>query len=358
LLLFTGKVLYQNDAIPPEPAWLVGLHGGMRYVCNTAVVPDVIFGTFGVNLSYFTTGQMDVYNFQGQVLGNYELYDYALGVSYSREFFRRLGIGITTKYIYSTRITELSFNELPSLNGGQTVAFDAGLLCRIYGIGFGTSVTNLGPRITYASDTNTIGYRLPTRYRWGVSVEPVVMLDSMLSLSEYKIMNMPITEIVNIKFSYDRSYDPKATAGSQHLWECSGWEFTFLKYISYRFGSFDVWGKTSGVGLKLPNFEFDVAKYAWDSYHVQISLYSHPPPENIRKNKKLHKTFTIATAALAPGGAQFYKGEGLKGSIFLAPSLYLANSYFTTENTKTKTLSLIGITALYIVAVVEALLTK
>jgi hypothetical protein len=355
LLTFTGKVLYRNEAISPEPTWLP-LTEGMRSVCSAALLPHGTHGTFGVNLSYFTCGQTDVYNFEGQYLGSYELYDYAIGLSYGRKFSRRHGIGITAKYIYSTRITEWSPQELPELNGGLTVAFDAGVLSRIYGFGFGASITNLGPRIKYAYDTISTGYRLPTRYRWGISFEPVVMLDSLLSLSKYRINDMPVTDLFNIRFCYDQSYDPEETAAEQR-WECSGWELTFLKHFSYRFGSFSIWGETSGVGLKLHNIELDVAKYYGDSYHVQISLFSHRPPEHIKENQKLHRAFIITTAALAPGGAQFYKGEGLKGSAFLAPALYLANAYYTTDNRTTKTLSLIGIVALYIGAAAEALLT-
>ncbi|UCG29692.1 MAG: hypothetical protein JSV53_09325 [candidate division WOR-3 bacterium] len=356
MLAFTGKVLYQDEVIPPEPAWLF-LIEGMRSVGGAAVFPHGVIGTFGASLSYFTSGIRDVYNYEGQYLGSFELYDYAIGASYSRIIFRRLGVGINVKYIGSTRLTELSFYEPPEVDGGKTIALDAGVLSRIYGIGLGASITNLGPRIKYANDTSYTGYRLPTRYRWGISLEPVVFLDSVLSIAKYKVMNIPVTDILNIKFCYDRSYDPEETSGSGRLWECSGWEFTFLKYFSYRFGSFQIWDETSGVGLKLPNIEFDVARYYSNSYHVQISLYSHPPPEHIKNNQKLHNILKITTAALAPGGAQFYKGEGLKGSAFLAPALLLANSYYSTDNNRTKTLSLIGIAALYVGAAMEALLT-
>jgi hypothetical protein len=356
MLAFTGKVLYQDDAIDPEPSWLY-LKEDMRSAGGAAVCPSRGIGTFGAHLSYFTSGEWDVYNTQGEYLGSFELSDYAVGASYSRKLFRRVGVGTNIKYVRSAGITALSVYELPEVSYGHTIALDAGILSRMYGIGIGASITNLGPRIKYPDDTSSTGYRLPTRYRWGISIEPLIFLDSVLPISRSKVINVALTDIFNLKFCYDRSYDPVATAGSSQLWKCSGWEFTFLRYFSYRRGSFQIWGETSGLGIKLPNVEFDVAKYAEDAYHVQVSLYSHPSPDVIRRNRKLHNVLKITTAALAPGGAQFYKGEGLKGSSFLAPALFLANGYYSTDNNRTKTLSLIGIAVLYVGAAAEALLT-
>ncbi|KPJ73919.1 hypothetical protein AMJ52_02630 [candidate division TA06 bacterium DG_78] len=343
------------DLLNAEQGWLPALYPGMQYIYGAIIIPYNKIGNFGFSCTYLNTGITEVINTEGTYLGSYETYDYAAGLSYGKKIFDKLGIGITAKYIYSYLVPSWVWEQMPELGldkGGTASSFamDCGAIYRIWGFGVGASLQNLGPRIEYSSGSSD---RLPTRIRWGISLEPIVILDSLLySIHDYPIFNIPINEIFNVKFSYDRSYDPQQT---DDIWKCSGWEFTFLKYLSYRRGSF-IMGTTSGFGFNLGHIEVDIAKYYWDTYHIQLTLNAVKPPESIRNNQTLNSVFTIASAAVVPGGGQFYKGEGIKASAFFLPSLYLGECYFSSDSKSTKTLTLIGLGALYVASAVEALL--
>jgi len=342
-----GRVLYK-EVIPPEPAWLSALRSDMRYVSSFYVAPFYNIGTAGISFTYLNTGETLVIDETGIYLGSYETYDVATGLSYGRNLFKRLGIGITAKYICSSLY--------PSWVGegglGTAFAVDLGALYRIWGLGVGVSLQNFGTGIRYTESGSPD--RLPTRIRGGISVEPLVALDSLYSIHNYKILNIPVNDILNITFNYDRAYDPE---DPDDTWECSGWEFTILKFLSYRTGSWNLWWRRStGIGLNLRNIEIDIARYFdYDSYHVQMTFYAVKPPENIRNNKKLNNALLIGSSALAPGGGQFYKGEGIKGSLFLIPSIYLGNLYLSSESDNKNYLALIGLGVLYLVSAAEAI---
>jgi hypothetical protein len=359
MLALSGKVLY-NELVSPEPGWLSALHSDMRYVSSFYVAPFYNIGTAGITFTYLNTGETLVIDETGIYLGSYETYDVATGLSYGRSFFKRLGVGITAKYIYCYLVPDWVYLRMPELvisKGGIGTAWavDVGALYRIWGFGVGLSLQNFGTGIRYTESGSPD--RLPTRIRGGISVEPLVALDSLYSIHNYKILNIPVNDILNITFNYDRAYDPE---DPDDTWECSGWEFTILKFLSYRTGSWNLWWRRStGIGLNLRNIEIDIARYFdYDAYHVQMTFYAVKPPENIRNNKKLNNALIIASSAIAPGGGQFYKGEGIKGSLFLIPSLYLGNLYLSSESDNKNYLALIGLGVLYLVSAAEAISSK
>jgi len=355
ILILSGGMLYK-EAIPPEPGWLPELVPDMRYINSSYAIPFYNIGTAGISFVYFNTGEAEVRDENGVYLGTYEPYDVAVGLSYGRNFFKRLGLGMTAKYIYSYLAPDWVYLRMPELSGiGTAWAVDVGALYRIWGLGVGVSLQNFGTKIRYTESGS--GSRLPIRIRAGISVEPLVALDSLYSIHNYKILNIPINDIINITFNYDRAYNPE---DPDDTWECSGWEFTILKFLSYRTGSWNWWWRRStGIGLNLRNIEIDIARYFdYDSYHVQMTFYAVKPPESIRNNKKLHNALIIGSSVLAPGGGQFYKGEGIKGSLFLIPGLYLGNLYLSSESDNKNYLSLIGLGVLYLVSTAEAIVSK
>ncbi len=357
ILALSGKVLY-NEVISPEPGWLPHLHPDMRYVNSFYAIPFRNIGTLGINFVYLNTGETEVLDETGVYLGTYETYDVATGLSYGRSFFGKLGLGFTAKYIYSFLVPDWVWERMPGLGiekGGIGTAWavDIGALYRIWGLGVGVSLQNFGTEIRYTE--SDLPNRVPTRIRGGISIQPLVALDSLYSLHNYKFFNIPVSDILNITFNYDRAYDPEQL---DDTWVCSGWEFTLFKILSYRLGSWNIWSRrSSGFGLKLRNVEIDVARYFdWDTYHVQMTFHAIKPPEKIKNNKKLNTTLILASASLVPGGGQFYKGEGTKASLFFIPGLYLGNSYLTSDSKTTKTWALIGLGVLYLGSALEAML--
>ncbi len=332
--------------LTPESPWLGWLLSDMRYTYSAAVVPVKNYGVLALNYLYFTTGLTEVIDPQGNYIGSFYSYDYAIGVSYGK-CIKRLGIGFTLKYIYSFLFPD--WIKWAEGGEGYSGAIDIGVQYRLKGLNAGGSLLNFGPRIKYGERATN---RLPTRLCWGISIEPITILDSILLSDKLEFGNLRISNILNIKFNLDRSYDIEYL--DSDIWHGTGWEFKFLNYFSYRFGSFEWMGNSNGLGLNLGIYSIDVAKYYNDAYHVQITInpaltnYATDDPE-----KK--KIFTISSLFIVPGSAQFYKGEGLKGGLFFIPGLILANYYFHNADDTKKFFSLTGIGLLYLISAIEAL---
>lgn len=356
LLATAGKILY-DETIPPEPAWYPQLNVGMRYVFSSYALPVDRMGNFGLHMTYLSMGETEVYDFQGVLIGTYETHDVAVGLSYGKTYLDRIGVGITGKYIYCYLVPPWVWERVPELGilkGGIGTAWavDLGALCRVWGCGVGVSVLNLGTRITYAELGSPD--RLPMRIRGGISVEPLVVLDSLFGGRNIKVLGKPVYDVVNVTLNYDRAYDPEQP---DDTWKYKGYEFTFLDFFSYRRGEWNELGASSGFGVNLRNVKIDVAEFSeLNTYQVQLTLHAIEPPEHIKNNKNLHKWLTIASASFAPGGGQFYKGEGVKGSLFFVPGLCLGNSYLTSTSNTTKALSLAGLILLYVGSGLEAIL--
>ncbi len=355
-----------DDHLSPEPAWLPGLHSEMQYIYSACIFPIRDVGNFGIHYTYLTTGTSEVRNAQGEYIGEYESYDLAAGLSYGARLWNRLGVGISAKYIYSYLVPDWVWRELPELGidrGGtaQSFALDLGVLYRIWGIGAGVSMQNIGRDIHY-TETGSKD-RLPTRIRWGVSYDPVVALDSILSTAEHK-PPLGISSFFDFTIAYDMSYD---FVDLDDSWESFGFEATFFSIFSYRYGRFqdDMGGrrgKTWGFGFNLRNIEIDIAEdsdiydFRSENWRVQMTVHAIEPPAKLKTNDELHKILTVSSAALAPGGGQFYKGEGIKGALFFVPSLYLGHHYYKTESNGAKTWALVGLAVLYVSSAIEALL--
>ncbi|UCC11824.1 MAG: hypothetical protein JSW02_10835 [candidate division WOR-3 bacterium] len=358
ILVLTGEIFY-GTTIKPESPWLDLLRPDMVYNNFSYVMSVHGIGTVGINATYLTTGVTDVYTIDGVYVGSFESYDAAAGISYGRTFLNRFGFGITGKYIYSYLTPEWVFGRLPELGiptGGTGTAWaaDFGILYRLWGMNVGASVQNLGTKVRYSLGDSL--YRLPLRIRGSVSIEPLIFLDSLLHTPTVKIFDKPIYDVVNLKFNYDRAYDPYEP---DDTWNSFGFEVTLWNFFSYRTGEWNIMGTSRGIGFNLRNVEIDVAKYfTWDTYHVQLTFHSINPPDNIKNNLKLHRSLIAASSVLAPGGGQFYKGEGIKGSLFFVPAMYLGRTILTSDSDSDKTYAAAGLIILYIGAGIEAILTN
>jgi hypothetical protein len=354
ILAATGEVFY-GETIQPEPGWLDQTYSNMVYNNFSYVMSIHGIGNIGCNTTYLTTGQTDVYDAYGNFIDSYEMYDAAVGITYGKIFHERFGIGITGKYIYQRAFHSWVSLDLPVFDQSNTAwAADFGVLYRLWGVNFGASVQNLGTNIIYTESGSAD--RLPLRIRGGVSIEPLVIFDSLYQKQDMEIFSRPLYDVINIKLNYDRAYDayePDAT------WESYGGEVTFWNFFSYRTGKWNHMGTATGIGFNLRNVEIDIAKYFdWNTYHVQLTFHSISPPDNVKNNHTLHRSFIAASSVLAPGGGQFYKGESIKGSLFFVPSMYLGRTILTSDYDSDKIYAAAGLIALYIGAGIEALLTN
>ncbi len=337
----------QTETLTPEPPWLGWLHSGMRYLYGVGVVPIKKYGTIGLNYTYLSTGLTDVIDPNGNYIGSYQSYDFAVGITYGMQV-KRIGMGITVKYIYSFLCPDW-IDWIEEKGDGYSFAIDYGIQYRFRGLNGGLSLLNLGPDIKYEPFTSS---RLPTRLKWGISIEPIVMLDSLFFPDRLSFKNIKLTDLISVKYNLDRSYDFKYL--NEDIWHGSGWEFGLLNYIYYRMGSFEWMGKSNGLGINFGIYAIDISKFYGESYHVQITISTDRTGFATDGFGK-RKFFTICSAFIAPGASQYYKGDGIKGTLFFLPSLVLANYYFKSTNETTKFSSLVGIGLLYFVSTVEAL---
>ena len=277
--------------LQPEPDWLPGLRPDMQYIYGTCIVPMENIGNFGIHYTYVTAGITTIINNEGTYLGEYETYDYAIGFSYGRDFLEnRLGLGFSSKYIYSQLVPEWVVEAMPELGidrtgTGTAVAVDIGTLFRTWGLGIGVTLQNFGTRMEY-SDGNSD--RLPTRFRWGIALEPIALWDAVASQSEHGMP--PIGRYFGLKIARDVSYDKDDFDDS---WESLGLELTFLNIFSWRYGTFDDdggrSGDTWGIGFNLHSVAIDIADdseiygFVTDNWRVQIRLRALPPPERLQK---------------------------------------------------------------------------
>lgn len=195
-----------------------------------------------------------------------------------------------------------------------------------------------------------ISSRLPTRLKWGITIEPIVIIDSLFFLDRLLFKNIRLSELINIRYNFDRSYDFKYL--EEDIWHGSGWEFGLLNYVYYRKGSFEWMGKSNGFGINYGLYAIDVSRFYDESYHVQITIMP-DRTDFATDDPRKRKIFAICSSLIAPGAVQYYKGKSIKGTLFFAPSLMLGNYYFKSTNKTTKIFSLAGIGLLYLVSAVE-----
>lgn len=365
-----------ND-ISAEPDWLPGLHPDMQYTYLASVLPLHNVGKFGISYTYFFVGKTLIIDEYGNI-GESEAYRYAIGVSYGMQLFsrphlRRLGLGASFKFIHSQYTPDWAWGKMPQLGidyggTGSAIALDFGMLYRLKNIvGVGVSLQNIGSRLEYKSTGGSD--RLPATFRWGITFDPVIFVDSTLFIGGDKLPYpfTSIASIFDIKVAYDQVYDAKGFNAFRHS---LGLEFslfrTFNSYFGVLLGGDDEYilktGTTLGFGLDLRTLKVDVATdrdiydFRTENWYVQVTMNPIQAPDKIKNMKTLNTLLTATSAAAFPGGGQFYKGESLKGSLFLLPALFLGHYCFTSDSDSPKTLPIIGLFALYGASAIEALL--
>ncbi|HEX3009553.1 MAG TPA: type IX secretion system outer membrane channel protein PorV [Bacteroidales bacterium] len=138
------------------------------------------------SLLYFSLGEIDFTNDQGQLIKPGKPNEFALDVAYSRLFGEHFSGGIAFRYIRSDLSTGLTVNDVAT-KAGQSVAADVSayyntkltLSDKNAKLAFGANISNIGMKITYTSDQDKDF--IPTNLRLGGSF--LVDLDDYNSVS-------------------------------------------------------------------------------------------------------------------------------------------------------------------------------
>lgn len=159
--------------------WLAGL--GLSdlfydYLAAKRYFPS-LKGTIGFSFTYLNIGEIIYTNEIGQTdeSKNYKAYEFATAFAYSTQVTQQIGVGVTTRFIYS----RLSPNDVQVGNEkgrgtAFTVSFDLAMLYKAMSgpkflkdkLSFGVNLSNLGPKISYVDAAQADP--IPTQLRFGV----------------------------------------------------------------------------------------------------------------------------------------------------------------------------------------------
>ena len=152
-----------------------------------ALVPDInlsYIGGFkklnkneavGVELRYFSLGDITFTNTEGDVVGQYKPNEFAIGSAYSRKLSDLFSLAISGRYIYSN-LTGGQYAGSIATKAGQAIAADvSGFYTKPISIAkkdmdfsLGLNISNIGSKIAY-SETSTRDF-IPINLRFGSAV--------------------------------------------------------------------------------------------------------------------------------------------------------------------------------------------
>lgn len=158
--------------------WLKGLGLSDVYLASLAGYFQISeTETISSSLRYFSLGNIDFTDQNGQPLGSYRPREFGFDVGYSRKLSDRLGLGIALRYINSS-LANGNFNG-QTYKAGSAVAGDISLFSdgtggdpNASGFNWGITLHNLGSKIAYTNDAQQKDY-IPANLGIGVAYTKV-----------------------------------------------------------------------------------------------------------------------------------------------------------------------------------------
>lgn len=158
--------------------------------------------TLGASIRYFSLGNIQFTNAQGQPTTQFTPSELALDVSYNRKLAKRLSAGLGGKFVNSN-LTGGQMAGTASTGAGRTAAVDLGVYYQnddvnVFGkettVAAGLSITNLGAKISYTNTTDRdylpINLRLGPRVTWNLDDYNKISLA--VDLNKYLVPTPPI----------------------------------------------------------------------------------------------------------------------------------------------------------------------
>jgi hypothetical protein len=129
------------------------------------------------SLRYFSLGNIQFTDFQGNDLSTFRPREFAIDAGYSRKLSNKLSVGFALRYINSSLAGGQQLNGI-SYKPGSSVAADLsifhnGLKADGSGLNYGVVLSNLGSKISYTSDASQKDY-IPANLGLGVAYTKVI----------------------------------------------------------------------------------------------------------------------------------------------------------------------------------------
>lgn len=154
--------------------WLPQFHTDLFYDYLVGKYDVDGIGTFGGGITFLNLGKQEMTDAQGQTLGDFRSYEFAVGVSYGFKVSKNFALGTGIRYIYSDLVPlGTTVGGQPAKNGTSVGVDIAGLyrtnvfhvLNRRALFSAGANLSNIGPAIQYTD--NPQKDPLPTELRVG-----------------------------------------------------------------------------------------------------------------------------------------------------------------------------------------------
>jgi hypothetical protein len=246
--------------------WLSGLYPDMRYYMGNLILP-VSEIMMGLSWIYLSTGETEVWDENGNYLGEYTPYDMAPAISVGKKISDYLAVGGTVKYIYSYLVPDWVFRAMPELGierggTGEAFALDVGTLLSVSTFGktsLGLVIQNIGYGIKYTQSGE--GDPLPSAIKFGISQK--ILLKDLLKQKSNNLFIDYLQESSKLIIAYDFY---RSLVNRRYFWQSVGTEICFAP-IAFRFGYFsdphgERKGRTIGFGIDFDYLQINVASDA------------------------------------------------------------------------------------------------
>jgi hypothetical protein len=199
----------------------------------------------GLEMRYFTLGDITFTNITGDVVGQYKPHELALGTSYARKLSRQFSLAISGRYIYSNLTGGQSAGGVETV-AGQSIAADlAGYYAKPIRIGgqdmdlaVGLNVSNIGSKISYTE--TSIRDFIPINMRLGSALEADIdeynKISLAFDLNKLLVPTPPIIDDGEIKLG--QSSDVGVVSGIfQSFGDAPGGFSEEIREINYSIGT-------------------------------------------------------------------------------------------------------------------------
>ncbi len=264
-----------NDVQFMYVKWLPGLWHDMYYTFLSAIKYDED-RAIGIHFIYLNTGLTEGYDEEGNPIGTWTTFDFAVKLSYAMRLSEDVGIGAGAKFIYSFLCPEWALKAvnigLTQGGTGTAAALDFGLFYKFNEyFKYGIALQNVGSKIKYTESGE--GDPLPTALRMGFSVIPLKSeYYSLLWTVEFvKVVIGFLDEIKNREYKY--IWDD--------TWKGMGFELNLLGMFAARAGYFwdtegarEGWTWGASVGYKSLRIDIgvDAAIYSFKTTNYRLAL--------------------------------------------------------------------------------------
>ena len=222
-----------------------------------ALVPDINLSYFtgyrklddnqavGLEMRYFSLGDITFTNITGDVIGQYKPHEFALGSSYARKLSDQFSLAISGRYIYSNLTGGQSAGGIETV-AGQSIAADlAGFYTKPVRMGghdmdlaVGLNISNIGSKVSY-TETSVTDF-IPINMRLGTAlatdIDDYNKISFAVDINKLLVPTPPITDNGEIKLG--QSSDVGVVSGIfQSFGDAPGGFKEEMREINYSIGS-------------------------------------------------------------------------------------------------------------------------